>query len=116
MGLKTPVTGSISLTTTPVEITSLNYAFHHIKLFLTFTLASGDSYEIAVYSYDPITTNFVRQNSDIISFETVGNTTDPTKQDKTWEMNPTPGSGAKLVITKLTGNNGTANYEIIQIT
>lgn len=118
MGIDTPITGSISLTTTPVEVTSTRttYAYHHIKLFLTFTLASGDSYEIVQYSYDPITTNFVRQQSDIVSFETVGNTTTAALQDKTWEMNPTPGLGAKLIITKLTGNNGTANYEIIQIT
>ena len=118
MGINTPVTGSISLTTSPVDVISsrTSYAFHHIKLFLTFTLASGDSYEIIQYSYDPITTNYVRQQSDIVSFETVGNTTTSSLQDKCWEMNPTPGLGAKITVTKLTGNNGTANYEIIQIT
>ncbi len=116
MGLSQPITGSINLTTTPVEITSTRYAYHHIKLFLTFTLQAGDSYEVVQYSYNPITSGFVRQQSDVISFESVGNTTNAALQDKSWEMSPTPGSAARLTITKLTGNNGTADYEVIQVT
>lgn len=115
MGLNTPIIGSITLTTTPATIESIKYCFHHIKVFLTFTLASGDSYEIVQYSYNPVTTSYVRQQPDIIDFDAVGGTTDGTKQNKTWEMNPTPGSAVKLTITKLTGTDGSADYEIIQI-
>jgi hypothetical protein len=119
MGINTPTTGSFTISTTPVDIvtpTSTAYAYWHIKIFLTYTLASTDSIEVIQYSYDPVATAYVRQQTDTIDYAVVGSTPTAGLQSKVWEMNPTPGQGVKLTVTKLTGVDGTANYEIIKIT
>lgn len=119
MGINTPTTGSFAISTTPVDIvtpTSSTYAFWHIKIFLTYTLGTSDSIEVIQYSYDPVATAYVRQQTDTITYVVVGNTPTAGLQSKVWEMNPTPGQGVKLTITKLAGADGTANYEIIKVT
>jgi len=117
MGINTPITGAINITTTPADIqTPTALAYWHIKIFLTYTLGVSDSFEVIQYSYDPIATSFVRQQSDIVNYVSVGETAVAANQNKCWEMSPTPGQAVKLTITKLTGTDGTANYEIIKIT
>lgn len=114
MGLQPIQTGSISITTTPVNITSSGYFYHHITVFVTSTVGSTDSYEIIVLEYDPIAATYARMDSDIINLSWVGGSLTPTLQNRIWKYTPSPGNGVRLTITKLAGNNGTANYQIVQ--
>lgn len=119
MGLRTALTSSASITTTPTNIVSefgTIIVYHHIKLFFTGTIQASDRYQIVVMSYDPVATQYVRQYADEVNFESCGNTSTDANQDKTWEMVPSPGLGMKLVVTKIAGNDRTLNYEIIQAT
>ena len=114
MGVLPAVIGSKTITTTPSEVLSDGYYYHHITLYFTSTIGATDSYEIVQYKYNPVAEVYVRQFADTVNFESCGSTSDASKQDRAWEMNPTPSSGVKLIITKTAGNNGTLDYEIIK--
>ena len=117
MGLKPKETGGpLTISTTPTTVESTGYYYHHITIFFTHTFGASDSYELVQYKYDPVLGDYRRMLKDIVDYEAVGSTGTASLQDRTWEMNPTPGDGVKIVLTKLAGNNGTINYEIVKAT
>lgn len=117
MGLKPKETGGpLTISTTPTTIETTGYYYHHITVFFTHTFGTSDSYEIILYKYDTVAGDYQRMLKDIVDYAAIGSTTTASLQDRSWEAPPTPCDGVKLVITKLAGNNGTINYEIVKAT
>ncbi len=114
MGLRPAITASYTITTTPTNITSQGYYYHHMTLYFTSTIGASDRYEIIVLKYDPVAGVYKRWDADEVNYSSAGSVADPNLQVRVWELMPSPGSGFKLTITKLAGNNGTLNSEIIQ--
>lgn len=109
MGLAAPITGTGSITTTPVNIDSTGIYIHHIRLFITSTIGASDSYTVSIYVYDPLATTWTLSTTDTIDY-----TSSSSGTFKVWEVNPRVCSGIRLTLTKTTGNDATYNYEIIK--
>jgi hypothetical protein len=110
MGLLPKIIGTINpITTTPSNIDSTGYYYHHITINWTSAVGVADIYEIIVYKYDPSAAGYVRQMNQIVDYVS---TTQGT--DLSWELNPTPGDNVRITVAKISGANGSCNYEIIR--
>jgi hypothetical protein len=116
MGLLAPVKNSspVAITTTPTDIDSTGYYYHHITIFFSSTIQTGDEYLIEYFKYDPVAADWSFHDWDLVNFVTTQNKAGTGGQLKAWELNPTPGSGFRARVTKVSGNDGTINYEIIR--
>jgi hypothetical protein len=106
--------GSVSITTSAVNIDSTGYYYHHIAIYITSTIQSGDSYTLTYYKYNPVAGAWVFNDEDIIDFTSTANNAGTGGVKKCWEINASPGDGLRVTLIKNTGNNGTADYEIIR--
>jgi len=99
----------VAITTTPVQIDSTGYYYHHITIYFTHTIQSGDSYTISYYKYNSVAGAWVLHDEDIVDYGSTGS-----NRKKAWEIVPTPGDGLRAEVVKTAGNNGTIDYEIIR--
>jgi len=109
MGLLPATISTVSITTSPTNIDSTGYYYHHITVFITSTIGVSDIYTIDVYIYNPVAGTWVWRETDQIDF-----TSSESNTKKAWEINPHPGNGLRVVLTKVAGANGTADYEIVK--
>src|ERR1043165_997445 len=114
MGLSPVVTGTRAVTTTPTDIDSTGYFYHHVKIFFTHTFGISDSYAIEYYEYDSVTGTWVMNDTDVVDYESIKDVNGVANKKKCWEINPTPGSGLRVRVYKLTGADGTLDYEVVK--
>ena len=116
MALLPIIKGSVTISTSVVNIDSTGYYYHHIAVYFTSTIQSGDSYTITYYKYNPVAGAWVFHDEDVVDFTSTANRAGTGGVKKCWEISPTPGDGLRvtLVKTSAAGNNGTADYEIIR--
>jgi hypothetical protein len=110
MGLLPKIIGTINpITSTPSVIDSTGYYYHHITITFTSAIGVADIYEIVVYKYDPSAAGYVRQMDQLVDYNTTN-----AGADLAWELNPTPGDNVRVTVAKISGSNGSCNYEIVR--
>ncbi len=114
MALLPIIKSSVSITTSPVNIDSTGYYYHHIAIYITSTIQSGDSYLLSYYKYNPVAGAWVLNDQDVMDFTSTADYLGTGGQKKCWEVNASPGDGLRVTLVKLAGNNGTADYEVIR--
>jgi hypothetical protein len=114
MALLPATNDSATITTTPTDIDSVGYCYHHIKIFFTSTIQTGDVYRIQYFGYDPVAVDWVFHDEDTVDIDSTRDAAGTAGMKKCWEINPTPGDGLRVRVFKVSGLNGTINYQIIQ--
>lgn len=109
MGLLPSITGSGTITTSPTNIDSTGYFYHHITIFITSTIGIADQFNFDVYTYNSITGTWFKDTPDPIDYTSTENGT-----IKSIQVNPRPGHGLRVTLTKVAGANLNFDYEIVK--